>query len=109
MYSVKCTVYSRFFIINKHTLLVCQFVSKKLQTGQTDRAQFFCGTSHDHREGLWMPKITKICVKKFVFLLNFEKALQILFLLLFYNEKMLTDKATIKSLNIRWAQSALQA
>ena len=34
-----------------------------------------CGNLHDISEGLWMLKITNICVKKFlIFFLNFEKA-----------------------------------
>jgi len=36
--------------------LACLFVSNKRQNGWTDRAQIFCGTSRDHREGLWMIK-----------------------------------------------------
>ena len=39
------------------SLFVCLFVSNKRQIGWTDRAQIFCGTSRDHREGLWMIKI----------------------------------------------------
>ena len=35
-------------------LFVCLFVSNKRQNGWTDRAKFFCGTSRDHRKGLWM-------------------------------------------------------
>ena len=34
-------------------LSVCLFVSNKRQNGWTDRAQIFCGTSCDPREGLW--------------------------------------------------------
>ena len=34
---------------------------------------------------------------------------QIKFFLILYKEKMLTDKATIKSLNRRWARRALKA
>jgi len=33
---------------------VCFFVSNKRQNGSTDRAQIFCGTSREPREGLWM-------------------------------------------------------
>ena len=33
---------------------VCLFVSNKRENGWTDRAQIFCGTSRDHREGLWI-------------------------------------------------------
>ena len=47
-------------------LFVCLFVSNKRQNGWTDRAQFFCGTSRDHREGLWKIKIKKkMCFKGF--------------------------------------------
>ena len=38
-------------------LSVCPFVSNKRQTGGTDRAQIFCGPSHDPREGLWNIKV----------------------------------------------------
>ena len=38
------------------------FVSNKRQNGWTDRAQIFCGTSRDPREGLWMIKISYICL-----------------------------------------------
>ena len=44
-------------------LFVCLFVSNKRQNGWTDRAQFFCGTSHDPRKGLWMIKFSKICLE----------------------------------------------
>ena len=43
-------------------LFVCLFVSNKRQNGWTDWAQIFCGTSRDHREGLWMIKISNICL-----------------------------------------------
>ena len=43
---------------------VCLFVSNKHQNGWTDPVQFFCGTSHDPREGLWMIKITKFCFQQ---------------------------------------------
>ena len=43
-------------------LFVCLFVSNKRQNGWTDRAQNFCGTSCDPREGLWMIKFSKICL-----------------------------------------------
>ncbi len=46
--------------------LVCLFdVSNKRQNGWTDRAQIFCGTSHDHREGLWIINILKMCFEGF--------------------------------------------
>ena len=45
-------------------LSVCLFVClcNKRQNGWTDQAQILCRTSRDHREGLWMIKILKICV-----------------------------------------------
>ena len=43
--------------INLACLFVCLFVSNKRQNGWTDWTQIFCGTSRDHREGLWMIKI----------------------------------------------------
>ena len=51
---------------------VCLFVSNKRQNGWTDRAQIFCWTSRDHREGLWMIKNLKKCVLK---VFNFVKNL----------------------------------
>ena len=50
---------------------------------------FFCGTSRDHREGLWMIKILKCAKKNIIISANFY--LFICFML--YKEKMLTDKA----------------
>ena len=56
-------------------LSICLFVSNKSQNGWTDRAQIFCGTSRDLREGLWMIKILKkFVLKSFWFLKNFENA-----------------------------------
>ena len=48
--------YSRRKSIYKFGLSVCLFVSNKRQKGWTDRAQIFCGTSRDQKEGLWMIK-----------------------------------------------------
>jgi len=48
--------------IYKFGLSVCLFVSDKRQNGWTDRAKIFCGTSRDPREGLWMIKISNICL-----------------------------------------------
>jgi len=45
-----------------YTFLVCPFVTNKRQNGWTDRAQILCRTSRDPREGLWMIKISKICL-----------------------------------------------
>ena len=41
-----------------------RFVSNKSQNISTDQAQILCGTSHDLREGLWMIKISKICLQQ---------------------------------------------
>ena len=38
-----------------------------------DRAQILLSTSRDPREGLWMVKISKICVKKFFIFVKFWK------------------------------------
>ena len=53
-------------------LSVCLFVSNKRQNGWTDRAQIFCGTSRDPREGLWMIKFSKICLHQNSIFKNFE-------------------------------------
>ena len=58
-------------------LFVCLFVSNKRQNGWTDRAQFFCGTSRDHREGLWMIKISNICLHQNSIFIKFLKILKI--------------------------------
>ena len=58
-------------------LFVCLFVSNKRQIGWTDRAQIFCGTSHDHREGLWMIKISNICLHQNSIFIKFLKILKI--------------------------------
>ena len=49
------------------------FVSNKRQNGWTDRAQIFCGTSRDHREGLWMIKISNICLHQNLIFIKFLK------------------------------------
>ena len=54
-------------------LSVCLFVSNKRQNGWTDRAQIFRGTSRDHREGLWMIKISNICLHQNSILIKFLK------------------------------------
>ena len=49
--------------INLGCLSVCLFVCiQKRQNSWTDRAQIFCMTPCDPREGLWMIKILKICL-----------------------------------------------
>ncbi len=59
-------------------LFVCLFVSNKRQNGWTDRAQIFCGTSRDHREGLWMIKISNICLHQNSIFIKFLKILKTL-------------------------------
>jgi len=56
---------------------VCLFVSNKRQNGWTDRVQIFCGTSRDHREGLWMIKISNICLHQNSIFIKFLKILKI--------------------------------
>ena len=56
---------------------VCLFVSNKRQIGWTDRAQIFCGTSKDPREGLWMIEILNICLHQNSISIKFFKILKI--------------------------------
>ena len=58
-------------------LSVCLFVSNKRQNGWTDRAQIFCGTSRDSREGLWIIKISNICLHQNSIVIKFLKILKI--------------------------------
>ena len=58
-------------------LFVCLFVSNKRQNGWTDRAQIFCGTSRDPREGLWKIKISNICLHQNSIVIKFLKILKI--------------------------------
>ena len=53
------------------------FVSNKRQNGWTDRAQIFCGTSTDPREGLWIIKISNICLHQNSIFIKFLKILKI--------------------------------
>jgi len=81
---------------------VCLFVSNKRQNGWTDRAQIFCGTSRDPREGLWMIENLNICLHQNSIFIKFFKILKIheifcenprIIFVLFYNvhkEKMFT-------------------
>ena len=64
-------------------LFVCLFVSNKRQNGWTDRAQIFCGTSRDSREGLWIIKISYICLHQNSIVIKFLKILKIRELFLF--------------------------
>ena len=57
---------------------VCLFVCiQKRQNGWTDRAQIFCGTSRDSREGLWIIKISNICLHQNSIVIKFFKILKI--------------------------------
>ena len=58
-------------------LFVCLFVSNKRQNGRTDRAQIFCGTSRDSREGLWIIKISNIWLHQNSIVIKFLKILKI--------------------------------
>ena len=58
-------------------LSVCLFVSNKRQNGWTDKAQIFCGTSRDPREGLWMIEILNICLHQNSIFIKFLKILKI--------------------------------
>ena len=60
---------------------VCLFVSNKRQNDWSDRAQFFCGTSRDPREGLWMIKFSKICLHQNSIFENFENPLNFFFII----------------------------
>ena len=51
-------------------------VSNKRQNGWTDRAQIFCGTSRDPREGLWMIKISNTCLHQNSISIKFFKILK---------------------------------
>ena len=61
-------------------LFVCRFVcivSNKRQNGWIDRVHIFCGTSRDPREGLWMIKISNICLHQNSIFIKFLKILKI--------------------------------
>ena len=62
---------------NLYINLACLSVSNKRQNGWTDRAQIFCGTSRDPREGLWMIKISNICLHQNSIFIQFLKILKI--------------------------------
>ena len=50
-------------------------MSNKRPNSWTDRAQIFCGTSGDHREGLWTIKISNICLHQNSIFIKFLKIL----------------------------------
>ena len=56
---------------NRRFNLYINFAYKR-QNGWTDRAQIFCETSRDPREGLWMIKISTICLQQNSIFINFE-------------------------------------
>ena len=58
-------------------LFVCLFVFNKRQNCWTDRAQIFCGTPRDPREGLWKIKISNICLHRNSIFIKFLKILKI--------------------------------
>ena len=66
-----------YLYINLACLFVCLSVSNKRQNGWTDRAQIFCGTSRDHREGLWIIKISNIFLHQNSIFIKFLKILKI--------------------------------
>ena len=53
------------------------FVSNKRQNGWTDQPQILCGTSRDSREGLWIIKISNICLHQNSIVIKFLKILKI--------------------------------
>ena len=65
------------FYLSIYGLSVCLFVSNKRQNGWTDRVQIFCGTSRDHREGLWMIKISNMCFHQNSIFIKFLNILKI--------------------------------
>ena len=74
------TLVRQFFVRIVHLdvlVSVCLFVSNKRQNGRTDRAQIFCGTSRDSREGLWIIKISNICLHQNLIVIKFFKILKI--------------------------------
>ena len=86
-------------------LSVCLFVTNKRKNGWTDRAQILWRTWRDPREGLWMLKITKSCIQKFLIFVKFWKCAKKYLIREFfvvvdtvlYKGKMDTDRATIKN------------
>ena len=57
--------------------LACLFVCLYPINGWTDRAQIFCGTSRDSREGLSIIKISNICLHQNSIVIKFLKILKI--------------------------------
>ena len=92
--------------------ILCLSVSlypKNVKPAKPIGPNFFVGPHMTTGKVYGCQKLQKFVSKSFFFVVKFWKGIKNTFLLLFYNEKMLTDKATIKSLNRRWARSALKA
>ena len=100
--------------INLACLFVCLFVSNKRRNGWTDRAQIFCGTSRDPREGSWMIEILNICLHQNSISIKFFKILKI-HEIFCENPRIIfvffrcTQREHVHNLNRRWARSALKA
>ena len=79
------------------------YVSNKRQNDYTDLTQMLYGTTHDPREGLWMLKITKNFVQKFLIFVKFWKCAKKYFqiskifcsCLILYKRCMLTDAKSL--------------
>ena len=84
--------------------LVCTFVSDKHQMAEPIGPKFCVRPhmiSHDPRKDVCMLKVTKMCVRKFLIFVNERKyiikyATFFCYCFTLYEEKMLTDRATIK-------------
>ena len=100
--------YSSFYIYILWLSVCFFFVSKKKrQNGWTYRAHIAC-TSHDPREGLWMMKISKICLQQLWFQKNprylTRKAQTIMFFVL-----QCIQRENVHNWNRIWMRSALKA
>jgi len=101
---------------NKLCLGVCLFVSllvcNKRQTSWTDWAQFFYGTSHDPREGLWIIQFFKnLLPTKFDFWKFWNPQKKICFnpqkMIIFILQCL--QREHVHNSKRRWARSALKA
>ena len=95
-------------------LFVCLYPINIKTAGLTDRAQFFVGPHMTPGNVYGCSKLKNLCTKVFDFckrLKNNEKYILksanfFCCCFILYKENMLTDKATIKSWNRRWARNA---
>ena len=55
---------------------VCLFVTNERQNGRTNRAQIFCGTSHEPQKRCMDGQNKKICFYKFGFVNNYKLKLK---------------------------------